>query len=207
MCLYYNQTMLSVVIQAGGQSRRMGEDKGLMTFLSKPLVQRVIERVVPYAQEVIVTTNNPDAYKFLNIPLFQDLLPGQGAIGGLFTALSVARYSCVAVVACDMPFVNPNILQFAHQQIMQQGWDAVVPFTNVGYEPLHAVYRRETCVPVVRNALEAGEKRLISWFSQVRVLALTQEDLKLLDPEGLAFININTRRDLREAEKIARRVE
>lgn len=207
MRLYYNQTMLSVVIQAGGQSQRMGEDKGLLPFLGKPLVERVKDRVSPYAQEVLVTTNNLEAYRFLHLPLFTDLLPGLGALGGLFTALSVAHYSCVAVVACDMPFVNPIILQDEHQKLIQQGWDVVIPLSNAGYEPFHAVYRRETCLPVVKNALEAGEKQLISWFYDVKVLAISPEDLTLLDPLGLAFININTHHELKEAEKLARRIE
>ena len=84
--------MLTIVIQAGGQSSRMGEDKALKLFLGKPLIQRVIERLVPIADEMIVTTNRPDEYRFLNIPLVTDIKPARGALGGLYTAITSASH-------------------------------------------------------------------------------------------------------------------
>jgi 2-C-methyl-D-erythritol 4-phosphate cytidylyltransferase len=71
--------MLTVCIQAGGQSSRMGEDKALKTFLGRPLIQRVVDRLSSIADEMIVTTNRPEEYAFLKLPLFPDLKPGRGA--------------------------------------------------------------------------------------------------------------------------------
>ena len=68
---------LSIAIQAGGESRRMGQDKGLASFLGKPLVARLVERLAPLADEVLVTTNRLQEYAFLGVPLFPDLLPGR----------------------------------------------------------------------------------------------------------------------------------
>ncbi|MBP8164630.1 MAG: NTP transferase domain-containing protein, partial [Anaerolineales bacterium] len=82
--------MLTVVIQAGGASSRMGEDKALKPFLGRPLIQRVIERLSPLADEVIVTTNRPVDYAFLNLRLVADLKQGRGALGGLYTAIASA---------------------------------------------------------------------------------------------------------------------
>src|SRR6476620_7756212 len=82
--------MLTVCIQAGGLSSRMGEDKALKTFLGRPLIQRVIDRLSPIADELILTTNQPDPYTFLDIPLFADIKPGRGALGGLYTAFASA---------------------------------------------------------------------------------------------------------------------
>ncbi|MFL7867205.1 MAG: molybdenum cofactor guanylyltransferase, partial [Anaerolineales bacterium] len=70
--------MLTICVQAGGESRRMGRDKALMPFLGRPLIQRVVDRLSPIADEIIVTTNNPDDYRFLGLPLFPDLKPGRG---------------------------------------------------------------------------------------------------------------------------------
>ena len=95
--------MLTICVQAGGESSRMGQDKALMPFLGRPLIQRVTDRLAPIADEVIVTTNHPEDYRFLGLPLFPDLKPGRGALGGLYTALSSATCESVAVVACDMP--------------------------------------------------------------------------------------------------------
>ena len=72
--------MLSIVIQAGGQSTRMGEDKALKPFLGHPLIQRVIDRVSSIADEIIVTTNQPADYGFLHLRLVPDLVAGRGAV-------------------------------------------------------------------------------------------------------------------------------
>src|SRR5215204_3397973 len=98
--------MLTVCIQAGGQSSRMGEDKALKMFLERPLIQRVVERLSPIADEIIVTTNRPEDYSFLGLRLFPDLKLGRGALGGLYTAIASASHPSVAVIACDMPFAS-----------------------------------------------------------------------------------------------------
>src|SRR5215208_4697543 len=138
--------MLTVCIQAGGQSSRMGEDKALKPFLGRPLIQRVVERLSPIADEMIVTTNRPDDYAFLNLPLFPDLKPGRGALGGLYTALASAKYPLVAIVACDMPFASPSLLKAASKMLMAEEVDVVIPSgtplveragkSGEGYEPL-----------------------------------------------------------------------
>lgn len=196
--------MLSVAIQAGGESRRMGQDKALMPFLGQPLIARVVKRLTPIADEVIVTTNRPADYAFLALPLFSDSHPGRGALGGLHTALFSARHPLVAVVACDMPFVSPNLLAFQARLLEAEGADVVIPFLPEGYEPLHAVYRRETCLPAVEWALANEQWKLIAWFSKVKVRTLTAEECRQYDPAGLAFANINTPQELAEAEVLAR---
>ncbi|MDD2695858.1 MAG: NTP transferase domain-containing protein, partial [Anaerolineales bacterium] len=75
--------MLTLVIQAGGESRRMGTDKALVPFLGVPLIERVIARLAGLGDELVVTANQPEAYRYLNLPIFSDLLPGRGALGGL----------------------------------------------------------------------------------------------------------------------------
>src|SRR5689334_5519533 len=134
--------MLTVCIQAGGQSSRMGEDKALKLFLGRPLVQRVIERLSPIADELLVTTNRPADYAFLNTRLITDLKPGRGALGGLYTAIASATQPLVAVVACDMPFVSTKLIETASRLMVEEEADVVIAKGDEGYEPLHAVYRR-----------------------------------------------------------------
>jgi molybdopterin-guanine dinucleotide biosynthesis protein A len=195
--------MLSVVIQAGGQSTRMGENKALKSFLGRPLIQRVIERLRPIADELLITTNQPDELAFLQVPLVADLKPGRGALGGLYTALFAARRPYVAVVACDMPFASATLLQAATGILEQEGADVVIAKTDEGFEPLHAVYRREACLPAIEAAMEADQWRVISWFPNVRVRTLTSEELNQHDPNQLAFRNLNTPEEFSEAERRA----
>jgi molybdopterin-guanine dinucleotide biosynthesis protein A len=200
---HYNASMLSVVIQAGGQSTRMGENKALKRFLGRPLIQRVVERLAPIADELLVTTNEPQAFSFLNLPLFPDLKPGRGALGGLYTALASAKHAHVAVVACDMPFASAPLLVAAAGILEQEGEDVVIAETPEGYEPLHAVYRRQTCLPAIESAIHADQWRVIAWFPQVKVRKLTQAELDQYDPDHLAFWNLNTPDDFSEAERRA----
>ncbi len=195
--------MLTVCIQAGGQSSRMGEDKALKTFLGRPLIQRVAERLSSVADELIVTTNRPDDYAFLNLPLFPDLKPGRGALGGLYTAIASAKHPIVGVVACDMPFASPSLLRAASRLLAREEVDVVIAKSGEGYEPLHAIYRRETCLPAIEAAISADQWRVIAWFPQVKVRILTTDEIKQYDPSGLAFWNVNTPEEFAEAEKIA----
>jgi molybdopterin-guanine dinucleotide biosynthesis protein A len=202
--LNYNLGMESVAIQAGGESRRMGQDKALLDFLGKPLIEHVIQRVSMLGEEILITTNKPDDYVDFKLPLFQDVLPGNGALGGLYTALYAAQFPIVIVVACDMPFVNVDILRTAVRTIVSGDSDVVIPKTRNGFEPLHAVYRRKTCLPAVRAAIDRGEKRLISWFSEVELTQIDEAQIAALDPQRIAFMNLNTREDFEIAETIAR---
>lgn len=199
--------MLAVVIQAGGESRRMGQDKALIPFLGKPLIQRVIQRVGPLADEVLVTTNRPEAYRFLDLPLFQDVLPGRGALGGLYTALSAASQPLVAVVACDMPFASPQLLRAERDLLLNTGSDAVIPQTENGTEPFHALYRRDACLPAIQAAIAADRWRVDSWFPQVKLRLMPPDDVRVYDPDIIAFWNVNTPDELAQAEDLARRID
>jgi molybdopterin-guanine dinucleotide biosynthesis protein A len=197
--------MVSLVIQAGGDSRRMGTDKALLLFLEQPLILRPLSRLAALANEVLVTSNHPENYNFLGFKPIPDLLPGLGSLSGLYTALSAARFPYVAVVACDMPFASLEIFTLELTLLQETGADAVVPRSGTGIEPFHAVYRRDTCLPHVQSALEAGKRRVDAWFSEMNIRYLGIDEIRPYDPELLAFMNINTPAELLEAEKIAQR--
>jgi molybdopterin-guanine dinucleotide biosynthesis protein A len=181
----------------------MGEDKALKTFLGRPLIQRVVDRLSLTADEIIVTTNRPEDYAFLGLRLIADLKPGRGALGGLYTAIASAAHPTVAVVACDMPFASATLLEAAGRLMVREEADVVIPKSEQGYEPLHAVYRRATCLPAIESAIEADQWKVIAWFPQVKVRTLTSEEIHQHDPTGLAFWNVNTPDEFAEAEKIA----
>jgi Molybdopterin-guanine dinucleotide biosynthesis protein A len=195
--------MLTVVVQAGGESRRMGQNKALIPFLGRPLIERVIERVKPLAEELLVTTNQPEELGFIGCPLIKDVIPGKGALGGLYTALYAASSAIVVVVACDMPFVSPALLQAEIDLLNDLNADVVIPSSQEGLEPFHSVYRRETCLPEIRNAIDTDQKRIISWFPAVHVRVMTAEEVGKYDPARQAFLNINTTEELAQAEQIA----
>jgi molybdopterin-guanine dinucleotide biosynthesis protein A len=103
-----------------------------------------------------------------------------------------------------MPFASPEL--FAHEPVCAPviGAEAVILRSGAGIEPFHAVYHRETCLPYVEASLNRGERRADAWFSQVKIRYLTPEETHPYDPDGLAFLNINTPEEFADAERVAR---
>jgi molybdopterin-guanine dinucleotide biosynthesis protein A len=199
--------LLSLAVLAGGKSERMGQDKALKPFLGRPLIERVLERLSGLAQEVIVTTNRPDQYAFLGLPLYPDLLPDRGPLGGLYSSISAVHLPLMAAVACDMPFASLAIFEYELDLLVRNDLDAVLPRGPRGTEPLHAIYRCETCLPAIRSALTAGEGKVISWLPQVKVQYLSPAETAEFDPLDLAFWNLNTPAAFVEAEAKAKMEE
>jgi molybdopterin-guanine dinucleotide biosynthesis protein A len=181
----------------------MGHDKSFMPFQGETLVLRILDRLAGLADEVIIIAPASQEYLSIGIRIVPDLLPGRGPLGGLYTALCAASHPAVAAVACDMPFVNAELLAHQRDILFSNKIDVVVPSSERGLEPLHAIYRRGTCLPVLREVLDAGEHRLISWFSRVKVRILTPEETNPFDARGLIFLNINNPDEFAQAEKLA----
>lgn len=195
--------MLTLAIQAGGESRRMGSDKALLPFLGQPLILRLLNRLAGIADEVLITSNQPENYPLLGLTPIPDLLPGFGALGGLYTALNAASHPYVAVVACDMPFASPELFTIELGLLRETGVDAIIPRSIAGTEPFHAVYRCDTCLPHVRAALDAGKRRVDAWFPQANIRYLEPAEIFAYDPNHLVFLNINTFEELKAAERIS----
>jgi molybdopterin-guanine dinucleotide biosynthesis protein A len=190
---------LSIVIQAGGDSRRMGRNKALLPFHGQTLIERVISRIGDLADELLITSNHPEDLSYLEYPIHPDIRKNQGALGGIHTALNIAQYPAVAVVACDMPFVNAQLLLWQQKLLVEHGSDGVVPSHAAGYEPFHAIYRRETCLPAVEKALDLGKKRADAWFKDVHLEFIVPDQICAFDPDEVAFLNINDKNDYQEA--------
>jgi len=190
--------MITVAIQAGGRSNRMGRDKALLPLGGKPLIEHVLQRVAGLGDDVLITTNRPDDYAFLGLRMVGDRQPGAGALDGLLTALEAARSDRVLLLACDMPFVSRPLLD--HMVGIDSEADVVIPRRGGRLQPLHAIYAA-SCAASVREALNAGEKRMISFLPSVQTLIVEQEILDQYDPNGLSFFNVNTPDDLVQAEQ------
>lgn len=192
--------VVTVAIQAGGQSSRMGRDKALVPLGGKPLIAHLLARVEGLGDEILITTNRPEAYARFGARMASDPVPGAGALEGLHTALTAAKGDQVLLLACDMPFVSRPLLEYMLD--LADDADIVVPRREGRFEPLHALYKRSLCLPPLRAALASGEKRMIAFFPHVQVLTIEKPELTRLDPQGRSFFNINTPEDLAQAESI-----
>jgi molybdopterin-guanine dinucleotide biosynthesis protein A len=200
---------LTVVIQAGGESRRMGSPKALVSFCGLPLICRGLKRLGEVADELIITSNDQKSLDFLcgsvkfdnKLKLYSDVYNVRGALNGLYTALYYATSPYVGVVACDMIFPSAPLLLAERDALEASGADIAVPVTSHGYEPFHAVYRRATCLPVVQAALLDGETRATSWFDKVKLVEFTSEMTLAADQRGGSFVNVNTPEELAAIER------
>ena len=192
---------LTVAILAGGKSSRMGTDKSFVRVLGRPLIEDVLAQLAGLGDETLIVTNRPDDYAYLDVPLYADVLPDKGALGGLYTALHAAQQARVLCVACDMPFVVRPLLD-ALVALAGEA-DVVMPRLAGEAEPFRAVYAPAACLAPIRACLDAGRLRVISFFSQVRVRFVDEPELDRFDPQRLSFFNVNTPDDLAEARRLA----
>lgn len=194
---------VTLAVLAGGASTRMGQNKALLPVRGRPLIAHILERLRPIADDMLVVTRTPDVYAFLNVPISTDYFQGVGPLAGLHAALKDARGDLVAVVGCDMPFVQPEV--FAHLIGRATDVDVVMPRPLGREEPLHAVYRRATCLPAVESVIRANKRRLIAFLPLVRVRYVEEQDLRDAGLDLRSFINVNTPEEwaaaLRELEE------
>jgi molybdopterin-guanine dinucleotide biosynthesis protein A len=199
---------LTVAIQAGGESKRMGSPKALVSFCGLPLICRSLKLLGGIADEIIITSNDQksldslcDNVRFDNkLKMYPDVYNFRTALNGLYTALYHATKPYVGVVACDMLFASATLLLAERDALEESGADVAVPITSHGFEPFHAVYRRESCLPVVQAAVLDGEKRATSWYDEVRLYEFTPEMLLEVGQGSGFFINVNTPEELADTE-------
>lgn len=207
----FARPQLSVVIQAGGESKRMGTPKEVVSFLGKPLIFHALERVAPLADELIITTNNPDRLSFVKssypqVQLASDKLEQRGAIPGLYTALSSAQQNTVAVVACDMVDI-PTALLASESLLLRPcenlQFDALIPKTKTGFEPFAGVYRRETCLPKLEQFIAQGhaDSSVRAFLDLVSCGFVDCTSPLKCARFGGSFLNINTPEDVTEATR------
>ncbi len=199
---------VTVAIQAGGESKRMGRSKATVPFGGRPLIARMVERVAPVADEILITTNEPENLQFLfeeypGLPLRmeQDKLDYRGALPGFLTAFETATTPYIAMVACDMVFVSAKLIAAECAELSLSQADCVVPVNKHGFEPFHAVYAREACLPAIRARVGKGEMRAQAFLSDVTVCEFPQARVLSAEPMGGCFINVNTPEELAAIEE------
>lgn len=189
---------VTVAVLAGGRSLRMGKNKSFVALQGRPLIQRVLERVALLSLPTILIANAVEDYQSFGLPVFPDVLPGKGSLGGIYTALHYSQTEVVLCVACDMPFLNPELLRYLGS--LHEGYDAVVPCVNDRPQGLHAHYRRD-CMHSLWQALEHDQLKIGKYLDQIRVRYVEEGDLRRFDPDLRSFINLNTPDDLLRAEQ------
>lgn len=189
---------ITVAVLAGGRSSRMGVDKSFVPLLGKTLIDHVLERVSPLGAQTILITNRPQDYAHLGLPMFRDVIPDKGSLGGLYTAVTYSPTEHTLCVACDMPFLNRALLE--HLISLREGFDVIVPRINRFPEALHAVYSK-ACLGPMREKIEQDRLKAIGFYGKVRVRFVEEAEVRRYDPGLRSFVNINTPQELAEEQR------
>ncbi|MGD0780216.1 MAG: molybdenum cofactor guanylyltransferase [Dehalococcoidales bacterium] len=194
---------ISCIILAGGKSTRFGHDKVSERIGNTSLLEQVISHVDPICKDIIIVTAKGRTFAQLanhpKIKITNDILPGRGSLGGIYTGLVKSESFYNLVVAADMPFLNEPLLRYMIE--VADGYDFILPRIDNMYEPLHAIYSRN-CISPIKSVLEQGKKVIIELFNYVKVRFVEAKEIDKYDPKHISFFNINTRADMKRAKEI-----
>lgn len=192
-----SQFPITGAILAGGRSRRLGQDKATLVLGDRPLALWVATALESVVAACWLVTNQPLTHLSLGLPLVTDLKPFMGPLGGLATALFYARTPWVLAAAVDAPLLAPKLLAGLAGRTAPQGRRAVVCLSPRGLEPFPGLYPVRLFSQLT-EFLET-DRRPTRFLEVCRPQVLSVEEVHRLDPEGLSFVNLNTREDLERA--------
>lgn len=201
----------TVIINAGGQSRRMGQAKALLPVPpdQRPLLARIAQSLAPLADEMAVIAQDPAicaVAESLGLTCHGDRRAGLGPLGGLYTALPLVQ-EWLIWVACDLPLIQPDLVRslqaLAQSPERDAGddppvWDAIVPRVGGRPEPLLALYHRR-CLAAVEEQIRADRLRMTDLLAQLRTHYVEEDYLRQADPDLRSFTNVNTPEEWQQA--------
>ncbi len=179
----------TAVILAGGESRRMGQDKAQVMFRGESLMERAIANLEPLFAEIVVSVRRPIPS---NLPQVMDA--GGGPMAGLVAALEYVRKDWIFAIGVDMPFVVPAVIRHMGEQ--RSGRDAVLAEINGKLQPVPAFYAKAACLPAMQSRIAQGRRSLMRLMPLLNTAVLTEKDLRLLDPGLRSFVDFDTPEDM-----------
>lgn len=190
-----SSTDITGIILVGGKSSRMGFDKAFLKINGITLFERVLLACKKVFDKIILIGDSGKRFAAYSLEVYEDIYPGS-ALGGLYTGLFYAKTPYIFVSACDMPYASEIMIQ--HIVSRTKGFDAVVPQTSEGLEPLFAVYSKK-CLEPMERLLQSGNFRIFDFYPEVRTNYLAASELFRPDSLRRALLNLNTPE---EVEKI-----
>ncbi|MEM4525105.1 MAG: molybdenum cofactor guanylyltransferase [Methanothermobacter sp.] len=193
--------MISAIILCGGQSKRMGRDKGLIILDGKPFISRIIDKIKPYFDEIFIILRDEkqkrEYIKLLkdeNVKILTDIIKGKGPLGGLLTGLKNIKSEKALVLPCDSPFITKKFIENFLKIDKLEEYDAIIPIWEDGrLEPLHGIYSQRVA-EIIHRLLLKNEKKVGTLIETIKSRLVSVEEL---DPSLESFRNINRPEDLR----------
>ncbi len=197
---------VSLLVFAGGRATRLGgTNKALLSVGGRTILDRIVDSLGPLASERLLLANDLALDGTIDARLVFDPEPHAGVLPALANGFAEATGDICIAVACDMPFLSRAVVRHLLDVLEAEKADVAIPRTRDFLEPMHAVYRRQPALSAIRQALARGERRMVSYFSAIRVREVADAELRDLDPDLRTFFNVNTSEDLARAQSLATR--
>jgi molybdopterin-guanine dinucleotide biosynthesis protein A len=189
---------MNAAILVGGKSSRMGSNKAFLELKGKTFIELQIDLLREIFDDIFISANTSSEYEYLNLSIFKDVYPGKGPLGGIYTSLINSSSLHTFMLACDMPFIGPELIN--HLKDLTKEYDVVIPKSEKGLEPLHAFYSKK-CIDPIKRSLEEDNLRITSFFPHVNVKIVELDNLNLSDSFKNSIKNLNTRDDYEDVTK------
>ena len=183
----------------------MGQNKALIRLGCATVIEHTLRQMQSVTTNLLLITNTPSLYRNLGVPIYTDLVPNMGALGGIYTGLTHADNPVVLCVACDMPLLQPRLLSYLTKILGED--DAAVPYVenldslSPKFQTLSAVYSKK-CLSAITQMFVEGELRIHALYNRISVRVVPPSEWQRFDPHGHSFLNINTPTDLEIASRI-----
>jgi molybdenum cofactor guanylyltransferase len=188
--------MIDALILAGGENRRFYSNKGLATVNGKRIIETTASLLVKYFNKVWISTNSPEDFFYLGLPMIGDVINYGGPLAGIFSVLANSSATAVFVSACDMPFIEEGIVRLISSAFEEQ--DAVIPVYEGRPQPLLGIYSQRVR-DLMEERIHLGRLTMRDLLHDIDVYYINEQEVLSVDPEGRSFVNINTREDLQQA--------
>jgi molybdopterin-guanine dinucleotide biosynthesis protein A len=199
-----NNQCSGVILAGGRNSRFSGKNKAFIEICGKTILSRILETFEGIFNEVFLVTKDPISYLDQDILIVSDPFPTQSSLTGVHSALFYASTPYAFITACDTPFLKKEMLKAILSEI-EEGYEAIIPRTHLGSEPLNAVYSKDS-LPVVEESIRLEKHKTLRVFQKRRVKFIAEKQLLQVDPNLISFFNINTPEDLIKAQQIAENI-
>jgi molybdopterin-guanine dinucleotide biosynthesis protein A len=196
-------------ILAGGENRRIPLLKGHVEINGERIIDSSVNLMRNLFGRAVISTNTPEFYFYCGMPMIGDIINQRGPLTGIFSVLSNITDDAIFVVACDMPFLNEQLMRYMVDKYSAKnknsepmtygseitGWDAVIPIFEGKPQPLFGIYSKNI-LGIIEERLNKGLKKLKDMLTEINVLYIKEDEARQIDPEGGSFLNINTMEDL-----------
>lgn len=220
---------MKALILAGGENKRLPVIKGFLDIKGKSIIESNIELLMRIFDCVIISTNNPECYFYLGVPMIGDIVKHRGPLTGILSALITLEAPEIFVTACDMPFIKPELIKYIVDKYKTQstvspirpsgrkskgggkspGPGSWTPGSDQSWNALIPVFENKPqpllgiyskrLVQKMENSIKEGIRGLREFLKKIDALYVGEEEVRAIDPEGRSFVNINTIEDYKKA--------